>query len=436
MSTERSSTQNPNKKNNNQYEAGRGCKCLARLHIPTHERKLMSNYIAAGKIIAKAQVQDRGESIPYRPAYNKITKNVAASILLQQIWYWWSKQGGDFYKYRTPCSQSKDDDSWIEELGFTEYQFDKAIKILGKKVTTGDSLTEFFDKSLVIWWTDNDRKTWYRVNEKNFFYAVGLAYKSPEILEENNLSNLLCNCDGHSYIDSSDGHNYIGNSDGRKNILTETTRDYTETKSLDSPLSAGNKSLTPAQRFANRKTSNADRQEPELVDEGDEFGDQQKVGKRPKWTLPNTGLAKQALSACNQKYYSKGDKTKWLKIEKGMVPLTSGIVSQYPTEWVMNRIKIAEEMNANERKIRPGGVGIVVSFPKLLSSINNEEKRIVWLQRNIDKITAEAGNDPNFDISTLGAGYTDDFDISTLGADGYSNVADFDEVRKLLGITE
>jgi hypothetical protein len=146
----------------------------------------MSNLMFAGEQIARAQVADRERSIPYRPEYNAITGDVKASILLQQIWYWWQTNGRrKFYKYKEPCEADryKDGDSWVEELGFTRYEFDSAMDTIGTKITKGVSKSEARNHAIVLYWTDSNRMTWYEVNEPVFFSLVGLAYNEPAGIE-------------------------------------------------------------------------------------------------------------------------------------------------------------------------------------------------------------------------------------------------------------
>lgn len=149
------------------------------------ERPDLSAARRAGEAIANAQFKDR-TTIPYRPEYNLITGSVEASILLQQIHYWWMKMDRrPFFKFKEPCEHDayQEGDSWTEELGFTRYQFDKAIKAIGTKVTQGDSKTEVRRNSLVVCWTDWNRMTWYELNEEQFFILVGIAYTRPELLD-------------------------------------------------------------------------------------------------------------------------------------------------------------------------------------------------------------------------------------------------------------
>lgn len=72
------------------------------------------------------------EILLYRKELNQITKKVTATILLQQMIYWYTKSEGAFYKFIKPCSHKlyQHGDSWCEELGFSEKEFTSAMTIL------------------------------------------------------------------------------------------------------------------------------------------------------------------------------------------------------------------------------------------------------------------------------------------------------------------
>ena len=142
----------------------------------------MADFEVAGRAIVHAQTQDVG-AIPYKPTYTKITGRVTAAILFQQVLYWWAKSGSrPFYKFRKACTHRRytPGDSWVEELGFTPAEFDGALQVIGTKITTGVSKNEVAASNtcaaLVLYWTDSSRVTWYMVNERLAYAAVGLAY--------------------------------------------------------------------------------------------------------------------------------------------------------------------------------------------------------------------------------------------------------------------
>ena len=109
-------------------------------------------------------ISDDPGLVIYRPKLNEITGSVTATILLQQILYWFKQKGGKpFFKFKEPCGHKlyKEGDSWCEELGFSRREFDTALEKIGQKVAKGIPL----DHSKLIWyWTDIGRTTHYKVN--------------------------------------------------------------------------------------------------------------------------------------------------------------------------------------------------------------------------------------------------------------------------------
>ena len=100
--------------------------------------------------------------ITYRRSHRAICGSVTGAILLQQIAFWSdNKKGEPFYKFKQPCNHPlyEEGDSWCEELGFSRHEFDGAIKKIGKK--TKQAEMELDGVTLVYYWTDRDRVTWY-----------------------------------------------------------------------------------------------------------------------------------------------------------------------------------------------------------------------------------------------------------------------------------
>lgn len=107
---------------------------------------------------------DEKNSIPYRPQIAKHFENVACAILLQQILYWWVKNGcKPFFKFKQPCENSlyRAGDSWMEELGFSRREFNAARDVIAAK--SNDE--KVFSDIGLRYWTDYNRLTWYDVNE-------------------------------------------------------------------------------------------------------------------------------------------------------------------------------------------------------------------------------------------------------------------------------
>ncbi len=106
--------------------------------------------------ILKVIAGDNG-LIPYRKELNTITGSVTATILLQQFIYWFDKNGNKpFYKFIEPCNNELylKGDSWVEELGFSKYEFKTAydklekIGIVSKKINM--NRVTFYALDLVV----------------------------------------------------------------------------------------------------------------------------------------------------------------------------------------------------------------------------------------------------------------------------------------------
>ena len=115
-----------------------------------------------------AMLGNNGRQILYQPLLNQLTGHVFASLLLQQILYRWGQNGRTpFYKFAAPCRHAayKTGDSWQEEMGFSRTEFETARRRIGMKISRckGEQIDQ--TSSLVAYWTDNRRLTWYALNE-------------------------------------------------------------------------------------------------------------------------------------------------------------------------------------------------------------------------------------------------------------------------------
>ena len=73
-------------------------------------------------------------NVPYIKELRQLSGSVTASILMQQLDYWFEKKPGGFYKFLEPCENNelyKTGDSWTEELGFSKYEFKTAFEKIG-----------------------------------------------------------------------------------------------------------------------------------------------------------------------------------------------------------------------------------------------------------------------------------------------------------------
>ena len=92
--------------------------------------------------------------IPYRKELNLITGGALESIFLAQLLYWYKVNDcNEFFKFREPCEHPlyKEDDSWVEELGFSIKIIDRIIKV-------------FKDKGFLTTRTTINRVTYYALN--------------------------------------------------------------------------------------------------------------------------------------------------------------------------------------------------------------------------------------------------------------------------------
>lgn len=114
---------------------------------------------------------DDKKLIIYRAELNNITGSVTATILLQQMLYWYKTNNyKKFYKFKDSCnhSQYKRGDSWLEELGFSRREFDTALKKLE-------------DKGLVSHKTNSNRLTFYDIDIKKLDIELEKTYTDAKV---------------------------------------------------------------------------------------------------------------------------------------------------------------------------------------------------------------------------------------------------------------
>lgn len=173
-------------------------------------------------------------SIAYRPVFAKITGSVLGAILLQQVLYRFDTNGGKaFYKFMQPCRHKlyKHGDSWLEELGFSRYEMAAALKAIGTKSTAGATkkelmavdIPQFNSKgvlenatSLLIYWTDSSRVTWFWLNAVLLGNAVSQHY--------------LGNAAKQIYLDKAEPQQYLVNPQSNITLNTENTPKKTTKK--------------------------------------------------------------------------------------------------------------------------------------------------------------------------------------------------------------
>ncbi len=115
-----------------------------------------------------ALIAEDKDLVTYRPRLNKITGSVNGTILLQQVIYWWYKsKRRPFYKFFAPCNHPayREGDSWQEELGFSRWEMEGALKKIAANIKKGESKDKALQTAFVLFWTDGQRKTWFELNE-------------------------------------------------------------------------------------------------------------------------------------------------------------------------------------------------------------------------------------------------------------------------------
>lgn len=139
-------------------------------------------------------IADDRAVVIYRPRWNTFTGGMAQTVLLQQIIYWWIKNGRrPFYKFARPCAHRlyRPGDSWEEELSVQRREFENARG--GVSARTHGQLDP---TALVSYWTDAQRVTWYALNESLLLdhlaalyppADVGLQLPLPDLMDETSI---------------------------------------------------------------------------------------------------------------------------------------------------------------------------------------------------------------------------------------------------------
>ena len=113
--------------------------------------------------------------IPYHKEFRKIAGSVTATILWQQLEYWFSKKKGEpFYKFLEPLKIEKNGykigDSWTEELGFSAFEFRAAFSRIGisykSKKEYNENNDKFQNMMYCSYYDKINRQTWYFRNQK------------------------------------------------------------------------------------------------------------------------------------------------------------------------------------------------------------------------------------------------------------------------------
>jgi hypothetical protein len=165
-----------------------------------------------------AMLGNHSRQILYQPLLNQLTGHALASLLLQQILYRWGQNGRTpFYKFTAPCRHAayKTDDSWQEELGFSRTEFETARRRIGVKIHRGQSKSIEQVVSLVMYWTDNRRLTWYALNEALVAKKLRALVESGKLPDSGNAGILQCpsNAGTRQYLSNAGKLQYLRNAE-------------------------------------------------------------------------------------------------------------------------------------------------------------------------------------------------------------------------------
>jgi len=303
--------------------------------------------------------------ISYRPKLVEVTGSINAAILFQQILFRWGQVGRKpFYKFNQPSTHVdyREGDSFQEELGFSRAEFETARKKIGARIKAGEwKNIGNLDQRLIYYWRDSNNKMWYGLNEAHAEAVLTEYYSKKSEFSLRMLESSIPEC----------GNPALQECENPALPVTEITRDNQRQQS--SGLSdVGDETgyeddlYTEEPRYSNNKFEE----------------DEEMAGSKYKWQTPRSALAIRALEACGRKYYAKKEeRTKWRMIEKAMMPLSSEITSEYPSEWVEELIAWAEKSNLNYRKSHPGRYGVKIRFGSLLYAIMNEGRKLDWISK-------------------------------------------------------
>ncbi len=106
------------------------------------------------------------EGIPYLPQLKRVLKNTNATILMQQIEYWFHKKNGQpFYKFLSKPNKEnkfyKSGDSWSEELVFSEKEVRTAFYKLGVSYGSKRSFEDVINSGKNVFLNENGEEFFY-----------------------------------------------------------------------------------------------------------------------------------------------------------------------------------------------------------------------------------------------------------------------------------
>jgi len=148
---------------------------------------------------------DDQNAIPYRPPIARVYREhgfrspINTTILLQQAVYWWAKEWKGhrsfmpFYKFNLPNTHKayRPGQSWVEELGMTEWGFKTARKKVGLKKRQGAPLVQALSLAAhsssgklpkpIVYWSNAAHLTYYTICIPALLHILTLAYPQKDI---------------------------------------------------------------------------------------------------------------------------------------------------------------------------------------------------------------------------------------------------------------
>ena len=106
--------------------------------------------------------------IPYIRELRAIAGSATATILMQQLDFWFNTSPEGFYKFLAPCEHAcyREGDSWVEELGFSKAEFRVAFDKIGVRYTSKTQFLSSFNRGSHFVGDDGEEKFYCSYHDK------------------------------------------------------------------------------------------------------------------------------------------------------------------------------------------------------------------------------------------------------------------------------
>jgi len=308
------------------------------------------------------------------------------AMLVQQIHFYLelSRRSGDRRKYN--------DERWWTYNSFEEWRDGFFIwlsvrtlkRMVRKLVDAGILLIGHFSEM------SRDRRNWYSIDYERLYEAILAAYADDQT-DPMDSDNVTPSPSGQ--IDTMQSDNLSPSivtnwhDVNLIKLLNESTDESLNQPNFRAAKDAARNLVINAQQEGNNESieesNNSEEEELELtyVDTDEDGNELEAPGYRdiPKWKKPTTDLCIRALAACGRKYFKdKAERSRWIAIEKAMMPLDAAGKVRYPTRYVIETIEWFENKNRNYQ-IEKGKKGVCFVFAGLLKMLENRERRDDWI---------------------------------------------------------